>query len=243
MNNKFFERLTISDENYIKVLLEEYAAIERMHAHYDVINMSLLAIITAGVFAFWGIIIQTRFQSDFIDKEYLFANSVGVLSYLLLIILSVWVRYMTIHRCIVYKKLDRSQDIEDKLGMMQNKLFKYDRKKLSAPIDSDQIKRRPGGHTLELLLYFSLSTFGGVISLIFLWEIKDGFTFGNALLFVSLFFAPILSTFWMGFCKLDAMQTMRNKVEVGLPWSVLFPTIILVNKFLRGIFSKTYIKV
>ena len=94
------EQSPFNREEKVKLLLAEYEAIERMHAHYDVLNMSMTAIITAGVFTVWGITIQSAFQSHAPIDNLAFVNSVSVLALLLFSILSVWIRYTTIHRII-----------------------------------------------------------------------------------------------------------------------------------------------
>jgi hypothetical protein len=142
-----------SPENKIKVLLAEYQAIEQMHAHYDVLNMSMTAIITAGILALWGIVIQTAFQANSPFENSVFVDSVGILALTVFMALSVWIRYVTIHRCIVIQKLNRSHEIEGVLRMKQNTIFRYSAERLRAPIYTENAKRRPGGHTLELLLY------------------------------------------------------------------------------------------
>jgi len=217
----------------IKILLAEYAAIEAMHAHYDLLNMSMTAIVTAGVFTVWGIVIQSAFQPHFPVDNKTFVNSVAVLAFLLFIVLSVWIRYTTIHRCIVIKKLNRSHEIEAILRMKQNQVFRYKPEQLTAPLTSEEAKRRPGGHTLELLLYLSLSTFGGIIALLFEWHVKSEWAFKNYVLIIILLLAPLLAILWMTFCKMDATLHIRGKVSVGLPWNFLFAVATPINSFLR----------
>ena len=221
----------------IKVLLAEYKAIERMHAHYDILNMSMTAVITAGVFTVWGIVIQTAFQPHAPIDNPTFVDSVSVLALALWLVLSVWVRYMTIHRCIVIQKLNRSHEIESVLRMKQNSIFRYKSQKLIAAPDSDTVKRRPGGHTLELLLYLSLSTFGGLIALVFQWHIRMNFIPLNYILIGLLLISPLLALLWAAFCRLDAVQYMAGKVEVGLPWSILFSVVEPINRFLRWLLN------
>ena len=235
MNNQLSP---FSKEEKIKLLLIEYESIERMHIHYDVLNMSMTAIITAGVFTVWGIVIQSAFQNHSPIDQHLFVNSVSILAFLLFMVLSVWIRYTTIHRCIVIKKLSRSHEIEQILRMKQNLIFRYDSWKLKAPLTADDmVRRRPGGHTLELLLYLSLSTFGGIIALLYQWHMKSSWDFENYILVVLLLIAPMLAAFWMTFCKLDAMVSIKGKTTVGLPWNILFAIVEPINRVLRRLIN------
>jgi len=225
------ENISIAEK--VKILLTEYEAIEKMHAHYDVLNMSMTAIITAGVFTVWGIVIQSAFQSHPPTSQLLFVNSVSILALLLFMVLSVWIRYTTIHRCIVIKKLNRSHEIEETLGMKQNLIFHYDPQKFEMPFTSDDAVRRPGGHTLELLLYLSLSTFGGMIALLFQWHLKSSWTEKSYVLISLLIIAPVFAVLWMTFCKLDAMISIKGKATIGFPWNILFAIIKPITKFSR----------
>ena len=227
-----------SPDDRLKVLLAEYDAIERMHAHYDILNMSMMAFVTAGVFTIWGLIIQTAFQPHAPVEDPFFVNSVSIFALLLFFGLSVWIRYMTIHRCIIIQKLNRSYEIEKELGMRQNSIFWYDAAKLSAPLDSNiPVRRRPGGHTLELLLYVALSTFGGFTAVVFQWHIRLNWNNWSITLLVLLLISPLLAILWMAFCKLDAMEHIEN-VEVGFPWNLLFPLIKPINRFFRYLLTQ-----
>jgi len=224
---------TLDSDANLKVLLAEYNAIERMHAHYDVLNMSMTAIITAGVFTIWSIVVQSAFQPHAPINNPLFVNSVSVLALLLFAVLSVWIRYVTVHRCIVIRKLSRSHEIEKQLQMRQNLIFRYDPERFRAPITSDKARRRPGGHTLELLLYLALSIFGVIIAFLFQWHIQLRWTLKSYILIAFLGITPLFAILWMTFCKLDAIVQMEGEVEVGLPWNLLFSIAEPINKSLR----------
>jgi hypothetical protein len=164
-------------------------------------------------------------------------NSVSIFALSLFFGLSVWIRYMTIHRCIIIQKLNRSHEIEKELGMMQNSVFRYDAAKLSAPLDSNiPLRRRPGGHTLELLLYVALSTFGGLTAVVFQWHIRLNWNTWNLPMLVLLLISPLLAVLWMAFCKLDAMEHIENS-EVGFPWNWLFSLIKPINGFFRWLLN------
>jgi len=226
-----------STENKIKILLAEYQAIEQMHIHFDVLNMSMTAIITAGVLALWGLVIQTAFQANLPFENSVFVNSISILSMVIFVVLSVWIRYTTIHRCIVIQKLNRSHEIENTLRMKQNLIFRYNAERLRAPVDSDIAKRRPGGHTLELFLYLSLTAIGYVISSIFQWHIRATWTVTSHIIIGFLLISPVMAILWTTFCKFDVVTTMKGKVEVGPPWNLLFTIIKPINVFLRWLFN------
>lgn len=227
------------EETKIQLLLAEYTAIEQMHAHYDVLNMTMTAAVTAGTLALWGIIVQTSFQSEDAYKSTLYVNNITALAIAMMLVLGVWVRYLTIHRCIVIKKLRRSHKIEKILGMKQNRIFRGNPNKLRNPGKDtkrlDNVRTRPGGHTLELLLYLSLTILGTVIASILQLSVYDQWRLTSILMIGILVIAQISSLFWMARCKLDVVGMIKGKVEMGFPWTVLFDAIAPVNKFLRGI--------
>lgn len=230
---------SIKKENVL-LYLEEYKAIEQMHIHYDTINASMTVVVTAGTFALWGIILQTGFQSpDYPYEDLSFANSISALALTVLAVLSIWIRYLTIHRCIVIQKLERSHEIERILGMKQNLLFFRNMSSLKIPEEDDSSsgwKTKPGGHTLELLLYFFLSFIGIVLASIFQWHNRCVWEDVNKILFGILLITPFLSVIWIAFCRLDAIKTISGKVEVGFPWSFLFTFIKPINAIFRRIF-------
>jgi hypothetical protein len=63
----------------------------------------------------WGIVIQAAFQPHMPISDPAFANAIFLLALAIYAVLSVWIRYTTIHRCIVIRKLDRSHEIEQEL--------------------------------------------------------------------------------------------------------------------------------
>lgn len=133
-----------------QILLAEYGEIQKLHVHYDTINMHWMSIITAGVSVLWGIIFRTEVVKS--------PTYVTFLELFIFAILCTWIQMMSIHRRIVVLKLSRSHEIEEELGMDQDSRFRYDRKK-------EWRVRRPGGHGSELMLYFVFTLFGVFISL------------------------------------------------------------------------------
>ncbi len=223
-----------SSRDRVTILLAEYAAIQQMHAHYDVLNMSMTAVITAGITATWGLVLQAAFQAHAPIDNSVFVNSINVLALALFLTLSIWIRYATIHRCIVIVKLNRSYQIERELGMRQDSLFRYDAGKFSAPLDENcAVKRRPGGHSLELLLYLALSTLGGLTAFTFQLHLQGSWDLRNYILLVLLLTSPLLALLWAGFSKLDALEQLDGKVVVGFPWNMIFVLVMPINRGLR----------
>jgi hypothetical protein len=121
--------------------------------------------------------------------------------------------------------------------MEQNSIFKYNYSKLKEDIASNiQTKRRPGGHSLELLLYFSLSTFGGLLALILQWHIRDQWEGINLFLVIILVTSPFISILWMTFCKLDAAEYIPG-CNLGMPWNLFSKVAIPINRFARWFFN------
>ena len=130
------------------VLLEEYKVIANMHEHFDNMNLSMMSTIIAGVFVLWGIMLT-------VSAPWVFVVTMEILVFL---ILSGWIRYMSIHRGIVVRKLTRAHEIEEMLDMRQNLIFR----------DDDKIKRkrhRPGAHSVEIWIFLFLVALGSVVTL------------------------------------------------------------------------------
>jgi hypothetical protein len=126
------------------VLLEEYRAIVAMHKHFDTMNLSMMSTITAGVFVLWGIMLGGQNISPFF---------LIILATVVFLVLTTWIRYMSIHRSIIVRKLARASLIEKQLGMKQNLIFQYND-------DVRQHRRRPGAHATEIVVYWLLTLLG-----------------------------------------------------------------------------------
>jgi hypothetical protein len=99
----------------VEILLQEYEVISEMHRHYDNINMSLMAFLVAVVFAVWGIVFQ---NSQTVRPVMTF-----IIAWSALVVLSLWLQHMAVHRTIIQMKLRRARKIEQILGMYQNRIF------------------------------------------------------------------------------------------------------------------------
>jgi hypothetical protein len=138
------EKLDLQVEDDREIMLEEYRAILELHKHFDTMNLSLMSTITAAVFILWGILLGTE------GLHPLFLVSIATVVFG---ILTTWIRYMSIHRSIIVRKLARASAIEERLGMMQNRLFQY----------NDEVRiarRRPGAQAAEIGVYWLLTTMG-----------------------------------------------------------------------------------
>lgn len=131
------------------VMFEEYKAITDLHKHFDTMNLSMMSTITAGVFILWGIMLDGRAGS-------LPPVVLVILAMIVFFVLSTWIRYMSIHRSIVTRKLARACQIEHCCGMSQNSMFQYDN-------EIRRNRRRPGAHAAELAVYMLLTLLGATV--------------------------------------------------------------------------------
>lgn len=137
-----------------EIFLKEYEATQEMALHYDSMNMQFSTYISAAVFLLWGLVLQI----DDIKKASFLIVMVELFT---TAILTMWIQYITIHRRIVVMKFDRIHEIEKKYDMLQHRMFRYDeRRRLRG-----KSLRRPGGHTIEIILYYVLVGFGVIIAL------------------------------------------------------------------------------
>lgn len=150
MNMKASEQLEYGKMGFERTaLIEEYKAITDLHKHFDTMNLNMMSTITAGVFVLWGIMLGDRSRD--LPPALLIA-----LSMVVFFVLSTWIRYMSIHRSIVVRKLARACEIESVLGMMQNTIFQYDD-------ETRRLRRSPGAHGAELTIYLLLSFLGATV--------------------------------------------------------------------------------
>lgn len=139
----------MTDEPRRDYLLAEYAAANDAYMHYDAFPWQVGTVLIAGVFVFWGFLLQ-------IPKE-----TVDVLfypaSFLVTIVMSIWILYCDHNRQIYIQKLDRIRDIERLLGFQQH--LGWEVKEGSEPRYQTF---GVSGHTLDVTVYLTVC-FGGPI--------------------------------------------------------------------------------
>ena len=130
-------------------LLEEYRAITDLHKHFDMMNLSMMSTVTAGVFVLWGAMLSGV-------PGNLPPTVAVILATIVFFVLTSSIRYMSIHRSIVTRKLARACEIERVLGMRQNSIFEYDD-------ETRRTRRRPGAHAAGIAVYLLLTFLGSTV--------------------------------------------------------------------------------
>jgi len=97
------------------VLIAEYQAAQDCYLHYDNFPWQVGTLLVAGVFVFWGLLLSQTENADLL--------LVGLASFLVSILMSLWLLYVAHARQIYLAKLDRIQEIERILGMEQHRRF------------------------------------------------------------------------------------------------------------------------
>jgi hypothetical protein len=144
----------VSDPEKLANARVEYAAASDNYMHYDAFRWQAGSFLIAGVFVFWGLLIQ---QSD------LPALVITVASLLITCMMSVWLMFAYHYRQIYLGKLDRLHELEKLLGAEQHRRFRAGR--------SVRYKLTwPKGHDLDIAVYV-LTSLGSV----FLGMSRDGF--------------------------------------------------------------------
>jgi len=160
--------------------------------HYDNINMSLLALVTAGVFVLWSTILQKDLAPELILA----------IHWLTFFVLSIWIRYLSVHRRIIVIKLSRAHDLETFLGMEQHSRFRYE-------LRNAWPRKRPGGHSLELSLYIALTLLGVSVALAGIFPASQASARGSVLLVLA--FLPVVIAFWWAaHCRVDVLQHIKG---------------------------------
>jgi hypothetical protein len=131
----------MTDENY----RVEYSTAQATYLHYDAFRWQAGSFLIAGVFVFWGLLIQNPLKGPVI--------ATGAL--LVALLMSTWILFAHHYRQIYLAKLHRIREIEDLLGLKQHTRFDRSR-------DNSYQLFGPRGHTLDIAVYVFVSL-GGVL--------------------------------------------------------------------------------
>lgn len=96
-----------------QVRLAEYQATQATYLHYDAFRWQAGSFLIAGVFIFWGLLVQRATDSD----------TVAIGSALVTGLMSIWLLFAHHYRQIYLAKLARIHEIEAELGMEQHSRF------------------------------------------------------------------------------------------------------------------------
>ena len=122
--------------------LTEYSATHDAYLHYDNFSWQVGSVLIAGVFVFWGFLMQIPPQ----DAAFILTVSCVFVA----LVMSVWFLYTAHNRQIYLQKLDRIHKLERLLGFEQHLGWK--RKEASAPPTYQVFG--PSGHFLDTFIYF-----------------------------------------------------------------------------------------
>ena len=116
-----------------EALLSEYAATNEAYLHYDAFSWQVGSVLVAGVFVFWGFLLQEK------PAAALFVAA----GMLVTVIMSAWILYADHNRQIYLQKLDRLHELETLLGLKQHLRW----------ITGHCTTFGPRGHSLNLAIY------------------------------------------------------------------------------------------
>ena len=139
------------------VLLAEYGAANDVYLTYDGFRWQAGSFLIAGVFVFWGFLIEAT-VSD---------GVVGVSSLLVAALMSCWLLFASHYRQLYLLKLRRLHEIELLLGMEQHLRFTA-----LAPSGTPARARGIKGHHIDIAVYILTAVGGSTLA----WA-KSGFSF------------------------------------------------------------------
>ncbi len=140
----------------IESQIAEYQATQDCYLHYDSFRWQAGSFLIAGVFVFWGLLINSAPSS----------KAIGLSGVLVCGLMSVWILFAHHYRQIYLCKLHRIHELEHKLSMTQHLSF--------TRIETTGRKYNifgPKGHDLDLIVYI-ITSMGGS----FLGVIHSGFS-------------------------------------------------------------------
>jgi hypothetical protein len=129
------------------VLLAEYSAANDTYLQYDGYRWQAGSFLIAGVFIYWGFLLQSRAS----------ASVIGVSSLLVAGLMSCWLLFASHYRQLYLFKLHRLWEIETDLGMEQHLRFLAN-SETKKKYKSQGIK----GHNIDQIVY-CLTSVGGIV--------------------------------------------------------------------------------
>jgi hypothetical protein len=139
-----------------QTLLAEYAGANAVYLQYDGFRWQAGSFLIAGVFVYWGFLIQTPAP----------AALVGASSLLVAALMSCWILFANHYRQLYLQKLHRLQEIELLLGMEQHLRFTD-----AAPSGIRYRSRGLRGHNIDLVVYVLTAAGGSMLA----W-VRNGFS-------------------------------------------------------------------
>jgi hypothetical protein len=132
-------RNELDSAEQVEVLLVEYEATQAAYLHYDGFRWQAGSFLIAGVFIFWGLVVQQPTEPR-----------VGAAaSFLVTGLMSTWLLFAYHYREIYMYKLRRIHEIELELGMEQHLRFRRG----NPATEITHRVSRPRGHELDLAVY------------------------------------------------------------------------------------------
>ena len=168
------------------ILLTEYAQAQADYLHNDNFPWQIGSILVAGTFIFWGLLIDKTVCS----------HVLGIVTFLVALLLSVWILYANHYRQTYLCKLHRMWEIEEKLGMQSHIRFKKGIYNIYGP----------SGHNMSLFIY-CLTCLGGPI----IGYLKIGFSWWLMLPIPAI----VCSVVWVNCNEKRIKKDLNNLAKKG----------------------------
>ncbi|MDH6465767.1 hypothetical protein M2302_005969 [Micromonospora sp. A200] len=127
-------------------LLAEYSSCQATYLHYDAFRWQSGSFLLAGVFVFWGLLVQQPLEPAVVAAGAMLAA----------LLMSAWALFAHHYRQIYLYKLHRLKEIEKLLGMEQHRRFDRSR-------PGHYVLFGPRGHVLDVFVYVVVALGGAGI--------------------------------------------------------------------------------
>lgn len=138
-----------------EILLAEYSSCQDTYLHYDAFRWQSGSFLVAGVFVFWGLLVQQPLEPAVVAAG----------SMLAALLMSAWALFAHHYRQIYLSKLHRINEIEKLLGLEQHRRFDRSR-------PGHYVLFGPRGHVLDIFVYVVVALGGGGLG-----AIRNGFSY------------------------------------------------------------------
>ncbi|MCU1413494.1 MAG: hypothetical protein JWN80_834 [Microbacteriaceae bacterium] len=168
-----------------EVLLAEYSAANAVYLTYDGFRWQSGTFLVAGVFVYWGFLITSSGHALLVDSAAILISA----------LMSCWLFFAHHYRQLYMFKIERLQEIEELLGMEQNR-----RMRPRGPQEIFYKATWPKGHNIDIAVYI-FTTLGSV----WLGVVRHGFSWPEFLVVLG-----VVAVVVVVFCNEHRLRVQIN---------------------------------
>lgn len=183
--------------------LFEYGQTQRMFQHYDLVNAGIMSLLVVAGLGTWGLLLGAYREIAQQMQHIIITFELALLG-----VLSALIYYVSINRLILIKKFERLNEIETRLGCMdQHSRFSYCRRRRRGEL------MWPGGQTTQILLYLFLVALGSGLVVLLPYGAGTGVDWLSLAVGIT---SLVLAVWWSARCKVLVVSSVTDYCSKGL---------------------------